>query len=1430
MTASSSPTSSVSAAPSSSSNLVVPVVLWGRECPRNRITCVAALPDGRTVVTGNDDGDLIQWTVDEQRRWIQPKMMMVAHQASISCISATGFLPTSTCYVSASVDGHVCLWDSVDGRSVDSAHTGYIHRRIVPHSYRISKNQSHVRLLCTGDYSEILVMDAQDLSIQFTLSSRVEPDWISAIAIVHPPERPDVVLGMSFSGMVKLWSLTDLDKRDISSPIFEDESKVLGIRNVTEISCSDLNQRIMLVIAGSSWQIVDIPDLNQLIVAECRIQAVSGMIVDIDKVAIGFADSTIVIFQLPRRKLTGKQIRERFGENPQNVGGDDNPFVFALLRGTSETPLTWISNVCFRFCGRSGVLRADKKGKISFWKVPPPKELDKMVEDYTNKNKRAAEFDPIIEQSLEKLWHRIEHSEHTMLADTEGISDARCSAMLYVANQGKMILGYEDGSIVIRYACHAVMKQLLEWDHHEYFGAQTRHLRGGHTGAVTCMLYPHEEHPRYDMQTLVSGGADFAVCVWNINTGERLYRFCSQGGPILRILVPPDNCNARILHTICTVAGDCSVALLSLKENKCLLLASRQRSPIVDVKWRPLDDFMLVKCADDSVYVWQMETANLDRIVNGIWTDEVMAACDEQIGVTDGGDEAGASQAVQMFRAFRHKNIAAIRRIAGPGEDKAVNTDKDQMVVIPSPMNIHPLNRSNNASQLLLFNIDAMIMGLLSLDQEYSTVPASPSLSPQPPGHHGHTEETEQQKINRLNNILASKGDDSSSTGKSSPSPVPTHTHTKFLPSALRWQSESNFYLDVARLCMSLLHAWNLDSSLDPVCLKKLKLYKPNQPLCYGNISRQGLISVYLPTFEPTDANPAEATYEYFSKNVRWQLNSLLTTVHLLSVISVANTLMSMRNRALKASERKIVRRKSSSRSSDSSTSERENEQLKQGWSLLAALHCVLLPDLIREHSVYVPPKIPLLARRWQDQCIEIRVASQALLIRELGRLGAEGRRKLLEYWAPFLPTLLDSALSIFGPRTAQAANNTIPPIAHAMITSNTNAQAVQAQGPPQRPPPPIPPRTGAVPLQKPEPQKPVEHSETIDGVQQVRRNQATSIIVLGVIGAEYSEELNVADLARATSQSLLELLIAPHSQLLPNNSPLRRAAIDLIGRGFVVWQPHIDISKVLLGLLDLAAQGEKLLPSIGSPSYGFPLSSAADACRTAKHALMLIATARPPALITALSKEVARYNAAAQHQTIQHTVQSPLLKSRYEVLRLIEFLAEKQYNDVADLVVPVGEILVHCLDTSLLKQKTLAEIFPPVTKFYMVGYCPQTRRIAFGGKNGSVVVHELRASKAQIIQAHKHPVTAVSFSPDGKYLATYSAQESKMSFWQTQQSFLGMGQSQFRCAKSMTAPSEFAVTSPGGTYQIFRARLVWINAKSVTLMLPDGRESRFNV
>lgn len=64
----------------------------------------------------------------------------------------------------------------------------------------------------------------------------------------------------------------------------------------------------------------------------------------------------------------------------------------------------------------------------------------------------------------------------------------------------------------------------------------------------------------------------------------------------------------RVQHCICSVASDHSVGLLSLRERKCIMLASRHLFPIQVIKWRPADDYLVVGCSDGSVYVWQMDT------------------------------------------------------------------------------------------------------------------------------------------------------------------------------------------------------------------------------------------------------------------------------------------------------------------------------------------------------------------------------------------------------------------------------------------------------------------------------------------------------------------------------------------------------------------------------------------------------------------------------------------------------------------------------------------------------------------------------------------------------------------------------------------------------------------------------------------------------
>lgn len=119
------------------------------------------------------------------------------------------------------------------------------------------------------------------------------------------------------------------------------------------------------------------------------------------------------------------------------------------------------------------------------------------------------------------------------------------------------------------------------------------------------------------------------------------------------------------------------------------------------------------------------------------------------------------------------------------------------------------------------------------------------------------------------------------------------------------------------------------------------------------------------------------------------------------------------------------------------------------------------------------------------------------------------------------------------------------------------------------------------------------------------------------------------------------------------------------------------------------------------SMTYGLPLTPAADSCRTARHALSLIATARPPAFITTMTKEVARYNTLAQNaQALNVNLSHSILnRSKPEILRVVELLIDKMQMDVSDLLVEVMDITLHCLDNGQLKHRGLKEIFPAICR-----------------------------------------------------------------------------------------------------------------------------------
>ena len=177
---------------------------------------------------------------------------------------------------------------------------------------------------------------------------------------------------------------------------------------------------------------------------------------------------------------------------------------------------------------------------------------------------------------------------------------------MFLPMQCRLVCGRDDGSIIMVPATQTIMLHLLSGKHQNFKNWPQHQVLLGHSGRVNCLLYPNNEHPRYDVAHLVSGSVDFSVCLWDIYTGALLHRFGSHAGEITRLYVPPPGCTPRVQHCVCGIASDNSVSLLSLKERRCVMLASRHLFPVVTIKWRPLDDFLIVGCSDGSSYIWQV--------------------------------------------------------------------------------------------------------------------------------------------------------------------------------------------------------------------------------------------------------------------------------------------------------------------------------------------------------------------------------------------------------------------------------------------------------------------------------------------------------------------------------------------------------------------------------------------------------------------------------------------------------------------------------------------------------------------------------------------------------------------------------------------------------------------------------------------------------
>lgn len=163
-----------------STNLVVPVVLWGPFASTHCVSSVFLSRDQKTLATGCYDGQICLWQVDPESMKMTPRCLLVGHTAPVLCLSRASIILDNNFLVSSSENGEMCTWDLVDGKCRESTKLSQVHTSI--HAYHMA-NCDDIRLFCNGYYAEIMIMDPFSLEVLFSLSSKVKPDWISALHV-----------------------------------------------------------------------------------------------------------------------------------------------------------------------------------------------------------------------------------------------------------------------------------------------------------------------------------------------------------------------------------------------------------------------------------------------------------------------------------------------------------------------------------------------------------------------------------------------------------------------------------------------------------------------------------------------------------------------------------------------------------------------------------------------------------------------------------------------------------------------------------------------------------------------------------------------------------------------------------------------------------------------------------------------------------------------------------------------------------------------------------------------------------------------------------------------------------------------------------------------------------------------------------------------
>uniref|UniRef100_A0A674KIZ6 WD repeat domain 72 n=1 Tax=Terrapene triunguis TaxID=2587831 RepID=A0A674KIZ6_9SAUR len=879
---------------------VLAVALWGKRAPSHSITVIMITDDQQTIVTGSQEGQICLWTLSSDLK-ISSKEILFGHTASVTCLAKARDFEKQPYVVSATENGEMCVWNVTSGQCIENANLPYRHTAICYYhcSFRMTGDGW---LLCCGQYQDVLIIDAKTLAVLHTLISFQSSDWISGMCIVHSTRiQEDSLVAVSVTGDLKVWdlssSVTSIQERQ---SVYEQESKALDCTNCQAIRFCTYTERLLLVVLANCWKVYDYCDFSLLCTefnksGQCF---AGGEVLAAWRLIIWTEDGHSYIYQLLNRWAQIGNEHKKFSGHSKSIYPADGK----VLKETVYPHLlcsTYVKeNKSFPFV--MGFMNERKEpfykilfsgeasGRITLWHIPdvPVSTLDGSPKEIPI----AAAW--TLQDDFDKHRAMSEGIIDHICASKDGTESAAVTSSIYVPNLDKLVCGCEDGKIFVTLALHAAKARILEDISLLKHTLPSKVLKG-HSRSVTCLLYPHSKSARFDPSWLVSGGQDSCVIWWDIFTEEILHQFTLQAGPVMNLLLSPENYRLNGHRIVCCICSDHSVALLHLQERVCLLHARKHLFPVKMIKWHLAENLLIVGCEDDSVYVWEIETGTLERHETDEMAKAILTSCeDSECLVTD--SILPVSQDTQKHKNAGYKSSSSYK--LGTLSHNLTHIEKSSHKV--RPFTILPVKTKwNNISfHVLLFDLEKLVELLLSsqlsglkssnsfhsydiLKRAKSTAEkrtlmlkrnkTAGSLFPMD----GQVKNACEKKVHRDNSAARSLEE---SGGIKRHKKMKSSKKIRLQPPG---KIDANITTDTAKLLLSCLLPWGVDKELDNHCVRYLDIFRLQCPVSFGLVSNGNHISLMLPGWNCNHCDVVEehVPINLFSRKVLDLSNKYIT-------------------------------------------------------------------------------------------------------------------------------------------------------------------------------------------------------------------------------------------------------------------------------------------------------------------------------------------------------------------------------------------------------------------------------------------------------------------------------------------------------------------------------------------------------------------------